>query len=216
MLLDEDPATVSDPACQPLDHPDAMQLIRATISNFNIAPDKAALSRVNDSLSTLQQSRELRIRDAETALRKLSRKLATLSSQHREVLSSHDSGRHASEIVQLDTKKFRVAKQASEVEAESERLEAELERLKIRLCSLEEQGVEGDENTRQAREVDDPTILRLWLYRSLGIALEQDEAGNYNKATIANTKKGDVHVVNIDPKFSKWFYADYFWQTMQG
>ncbi|KIX97236.1 uncharacterized protein Z520_07351 [Fonsecaea multimorphosa CBS 102226] len=200
MLLDEDPST----------------LIRATISNFNIAPDKAALSRVNDSLSTLQQSRELRIRDAETVLRKLSRQLATLSSQHREVLSSHDSSTHASEIVQLDTKKFRIAKQASEVEAESERLEAELERLKMRLSSLEEQGVEGDEHTRQAREVDDPTILRLWLYRSLGIALEQDEAGNYNKATIANTKKGDVHVVNIDPKFSKWFYADYFWQTMQG
>lgn len=58
--------------------------------------------------------------------------------------------------------------------------------------------------------------LRLWLYRSLGIMLEQDEAGNYNKATIGNTKKGDVHIVNIDPKFSRWFYADYFWQTMQG
>jgi kinetochore protein Spc24, fungi type len=58
--------------------------------------------------------------------------------------------------------------------------------------------------------------LRLWLYRSLGITLEQDEAGNYNKATIANTKKGDVHVVNIDPKFTKSFYADYLWQTMQG
>ncbi|KAG9769647.1 hypothetical protein KCU88_g6806, partial [Aureobasidium melanogenum] len=200
MLLDEDPAT----------------LIRATVSNFNIAPDKAALSRVNDSLSTLQQSRELRIRDADTVLRKLSRQLATLSSQHREVLSSHDSGRHASEIVQLDTKKFRIAKQASELEAESERLEAELESLKSRLADLEEQGVEGDENARRAREADDPTILRLWLYRSLGISLEQDEAGNYNKATIGNTKRGDVHVVNIDPKFSRWFYADYFWQTMQG
>jgi len=58
--------------------------------------------------------------------------------------------------------------------------------------------------------------LRLWLYRSLGIELGQDEAGNYNKATINNAKKGDVHVVNIDPKFSRWFYADYFWQTMQG
>ncbi|EHY54790.1 putative kinetochore protein spc24 [Exophiala dermatitidis] len=200
MLLDEDPAT----------------LIRATVSNFNIAPDKAALSRVNDSLSTLQQSRELRIRDADTVLRKLSRQLATLSSQHREVLSSHDSGRHASEIVQLDTKKFRIAKQASVLEAESERLEAELESLKSRLADLEEQGVEGDENARRAREADDPTILRLWLYRSLGISLEQDEAGNYNKATIGNTKRGDVHVVNIDPKFSRWFYADYFWQTMQG
>jgi len=59
--------------------------------------------------------------------------------------------------------------------------------------------------------------LRLWLYRSLGITLEQDHAGNYNKATVSNTKKGDVHVVNIEPgKFSKHFYADYLWSTMQG
>jgi kinetochore protein Spc24, fungi type len=137
---------------------DNVQLVRATVSNFNIAPDKAALSRVNDSLSTLQQSRDLRTRDAETALRKLSRQLATLSSHHREILSGHDSGRHASEIVRLDTKKFRVAKHASEVEAESERLEAELERLKLRLTDLEEQGVEGDESMRRAREADDPTM----------------------------------------------------------
>ena len=73
-------------------------------------------------------------------------------------MSSHDSGRHASEIVQLDTRKFRVAKQASELEAESERLEAELERLKIRLADLEEEGVEGDENKRRARDADDPTM----------------------------------------------------------
>ncbi|KIV89154.1 hypothetical protein PV10_08746 [Exophiala mesophila] len=200
MLLDEDPAT----------------LVRATVTNFNIAPDKAALSRVNDSLSTLQQSRDLRTRDAETTLRKLSRQLATLSSQHRETIASHDGGRHTSEIVQLDTRKFRIAKQASELEAENERLEAELERLKNRLADLEEQGVEGDENARRTREADDPTILRLWLYRSLGITLEQDQAGNYTKAIIGNPNKGDVHLVNIDPKLAKSFYADYFWQTIKG
>lgn len=32
---------------------------------------------------------------------------------------------------------------------------------------------------------------------------------------IRNTRKGDVHVVNIDPKFSKYFYASYFWQAIQ-
>lgn len=116
----------------------------------------------------------------------------------------------------LDTKKFRIAKQASELEVESERLESELERLKMRLMELEEQGVEGDEIARRGREADDPTVLRLWLYRSLGITLEQDEAGNFNKATIRNARKGDVHVVNVDPKFPRSFYADYFWQTMQG
>ena len=58
--------------------------------------------------------------------------------------------------------------------------------------------------------------LRLKIYRSLGIEIEADEAGNYNKAIIRNSRKGDVHVVNIDPKFSRFFYANYFWQTMQG
>ena len=192
------------------------QLIRHAIANFNTAPDKAALARVNEYTSQLKEMRGLKINAAEDALRRLARQHATLSSQQREVVSGHDSGRHASEIVELDTKKFRIAKQASEMEVESERLESELEGMKMRLADLEEQGVEGDEMARRSREADDPTILRLWLYRSLGIMLEQDEAGNYNKATIGNTKKGDVHVVNIDPKFSRWFYADYFWQTMQG
>ncbi len=200
MLLDAEPA----------------ELIQHTVSNFNLAPDKAALTRIDDSLSSVREMRGMRIKDAEEALRRLARKEATLSSQHRDIVADHDGSQHASEIVELDTKKFRIAKQASELEVESERLEADLERLKMRLADLEEQGVEGDEMSRRTREADDPTILRLWLYRSLGIQLEQDEAGNYNKATIGNTKKGDVHVVNIDPKFSRWFYADYFWQNMQG
>lgn len=98
------------------------------------------------------------MRDAETALRKLSRQLATLSSQHREVIAGHDSGKHASEIVELDTKKFKIAKQASDLEVESEKLETEVERLKQKLADLEEQGIEGDEHTRRARQADDPTM----------------------------------------------------------
>lgn len=53
MLLDEDPAT----------------LIRHTIGNFNIVPDKSAVARINESLSTLQQARDLRVREAEGALK---------------------------------------------------------------------------------------------------------------------------------------------------
>lgn len=135
-----------------------LQLIHHTLTNFNIAPDKAALARVNDSLGTLEQSRSLRIRDAETALRKLSRTLATLSSQHKEMINGHDSSQHASEIVELDTRKFRVAKQAQELEVEGERLEGDLASLKARLAQLEDQGVEGDQMTRRNREADDPTM----------------------------------------------------------
>ena len=56
--------------------------------------------------------------------------------------------------------------------------------------------------------------LKLKVYRSLGIDVDLDGSGAYSKATIRNTQKGDVHVVNIDPKFSRFFYANYFWQTL--
>ncbi|KAK2796315.1 kinetochore-associated Ndc80 complex subunit spc24 [Emmonsiellopsis sp. PD_5] len=200
MLLEEDPAT----------------LIHHTIGNFNIQPDKLALTRITDSLSSLQQSRDLRTREAEISLRKLARNLDTLNAQHADNIASHDPSRHAAQVVELDTKKFRIAKAASELEIESERLEGELEMLKAKLAELDAQGLEGDELARREREVDDSTILRLKIYRSLGIDVEADEAGNYNKAIIRNSGKGDVHVVNIDPKFSRFFYANYFWQTMQG
>lgn len=57
--------------------------------------------------------------------------------------------------------------------------------------------------------------LKLKLYRTLGIDVEADATtGQYNKAVIRNAAKGDVHVVNIDPKFSRHFYTNYFWRTM--
>lgn len=63
-------------------------------------------------------------------------------------------------------------------------------------------------------DTDSPIRLKLKIYRSLGIDVDPDSAGNYNKAIIRNNQKGDVHVVNIDPKFSRFFYANYFWQMM--
>ena len=39
------------------------------MANFHIDTDKIAIGRINESLSTLQQARELRIREAESALK---------------------------------------------------------------------------------------------------------------------------------------------------
>jgi kinetochore protein Spc24, fungi type len=193
-------------------------LISHCITNFNITPDRAALSRIADSTATLQEMRRMRIASAEDALRRLARTHATLSTQHREMVDSYGGFDHASEIMALDTRKFRTAKAANDLEGENERLAGELERLREKVAELEGQGVEGDERVRRAREADDPTVLRLWLYRSLGIVLEQDERGEYRKAVVGDRRMGDVHVVNIDPGFrgGKGWYADYLWGTMQG
>ena len=93
-----------------------------------------------------------------TGCTELSRNLATLSQQHNETVSAQNSVDHASQIVELDTQKFRIAKAASDLEIEGERLEQELEGLKNRLHELDIQGVEGDESARTKREIDDPTM----------------------------------------------------------
>ncbi|QPH12129.1 kinetochore-associated Ndc80 complex subunit spc24 [Epichloe festucae Fl1] len=199
MLLSEDPAT----------------LIHHTINNFNIQPDKLAVSRIGESLSTLQQARDLRMREVESSLKKLSRQLNTLSSQHAELTASHSSSGHASKIATLDTRKFRTAKAASDAEMEAERLAQQAADLAARLQELDLQGVQGDEAARRRDVVDDEILLRLKVYRSLGIDIERDEKdGEWTRAVVRNDRKGDVHVVNMDKKFSRYFYANYFWQTL--
>ena len=88
----------------------------------------------------------------------LSRNLNTLSSQHAETIASHSTTSHATQILELDNQKFRIAKAASDLETEGERLEQELEGLKAKLADLEAQGIEGDESERAKREAEDPVV----------------------------------------------------------
>ena len=145
----------------------------------------------------------------------LARSVKTKQSQHEELVASHSSTDHASEIARLDTQKFRTAKAASDAEMETERLALQAADLAARLQELELQGVDGGETARRRDPIDDEVLLRLKVYRSLGIDIERDEKdGDFTKAIIRNDRKGDVHVVNMDKKFSRFFYANYFWQTL--
>lgn len=168
-----------------------------------------------------------------------------MHSQHEELSATHSTASHASEISRLDTQKFRTAKAASDAEMEVERLSQQLADLQARLQELEAQGDEGEVLSGADNDgaggggatIDDEVLLRLKVYRSLGIDVERDEndgvgdvggagggggggladgpgAGEFTKAVIRNDRRGDVHVVNIDKKFSRFFYANYFWQTL--
>lgn len=222
MLLAEDPATVRPDTASDSRHAfkhrltlEFVQLIHHTINNFNIQPDKLAVSRISESLSTLQQARELHLRDSDATLKKLARQLNTINAQHDELASSHSSADHASTIARLDTHKFRIAKAASDAEMEAERLAQQAADLAARLQELELQGVDGSEEGRRRDPVDDEVLLRLKVYRSLGIEIERDDKdGEWARAVVRNDRRGDVHVVNLDKKFSRYFYANYFWQTL--
>ncbi|KAF1913041.1 Spc24 subunit of Ndc80-domain-containing protein [Ampelomyces quisqualis] len=196
MLLDEDPAA----------------LISQCTSHFKIGNDTASLLRISDSLSTLSTFRTQHLQSLQSSLSQLSRTHQTLNANHSHTISQHNAVDHASEILRLDTEKFKIAKQASDLEIEGERLQQELGRLGSVAGDLDEEGVEGGVVERPG---EDATVLKLKLYRTLGIDVEADKmTGEYNKAVVRNAAKGDVHVVQIDPKFSRHFYTNYFWRTM--
>jgi len=139
VLFDEDPVT----------------LISETTNQFHIAPDKDSLSRITSSLHALRNTRQSRLDHHHTVLKTLSRRLHTLQSQHSFEEDRHDAGKHASEMLRMDTEKFRVAKGVSEAEIEGERLQGEVGGLKGMLEGLEREGVEGGRSTAVTATVEE-------------------------------------------------------------
>lgn len=83
------------------------------------------------------------MRSIQSSLSALNRTHQTLSANHNHTLSQHNPTNHAAEILRLDTEKFKIAKQASDLEIEGERLQSDLARLGNVASELEEEGVEG-------------------------------------------------------------------------
>lgn len=127
VLFDEDPVT----------------LISETTNQFHIAPDKESLTRITSSLSTLSTTRHQKLSHQQTVLKSLSRRLNNLQSQQSYEEERHDAGKHASELLRMDTEKFRIAKGVSDAEVEGERLGSELAGLRAQLEILEREGPEG-------------------------------------------------------------------------
>lgn len=112
-------------------------------NKFHIAPDKDSLARVSESLHTLATARQARLDQQTSILSSLSRRLNNLKGQYDYEEERHDAGRHASDMLKMDTEKFRIAKGVNDAEIESERMSGELAALKQQLETLEKEGVEG-------------------------------------------------------------------------
>lgn len=182
-------------------------------NKFHIAPDKDALSRVSNTLHTLESSRQQRLNAQHTTLKALSRRLNNLKGAYDYEEERHDAGRHAQEMLKMDTEKFRIAKGVSDAEIESERLSGELSALRQQLETLEKEGVEG--GRKGEREGEDEMVLKLQFYRSLGIDAKKDEnTGDFTRAVIRNSERGDVNVVDIDGTIGRSYYAGMFWDSL--
>lgn len=187
------------------------QLIQSTRTNFTLAPDQQAISRINETVEATREARQSRRDESRAVLRALSRNLQLArdaSDAERRARAALD---HTNVMLERDREKFALAKSLNEIEASAASLELQLEEAQSELAALE--ATRPSEAALQSSHLEENTnILKLKCYRSLGIELAQDEAGNFDRAIVRNGK--DVHVVNIESKYSKFFYANYLWNLV--
>lgn len=149
-------------------------------------------------------------------------------------MQKYSASEHAQKILEMDGKKFRVAKEASEAEIDSERLEVECAQTEAHLEELIRHGREGggvgsargndDKLAEHTVYVGDNVVresvlltevrLKLKLYRSLGIDLEPDVQGQFSKAVVRNVQKGIVNVIPIDSSLPRTAHAERIWQAL--
>ncbi|KAF9154073.1 kinetochore-associated Ndc80 complex subunit spc24 [Linnemannia schmuckeri] len=55
-------------------------------------------------------------------------------------------------------------------------------------------------------------VLRLQLYRGLGIEMLENELGLYSKARIRSSSKNEVHLVKFDDQLSPYFQTNLIWE----
>jgi len=182
------------------------QLISSVNDNFDINSDTGSISRINENLKMLKDSRDKQQEDTRQILSLLSRKLDIAKSSYEETRTRHLQRDHSETMMNLDREKFSLAKKVNDLESNAHTLEMQLARLKDELEQLDA------EDPMAKAVMEDTTLLYLKLYRDMGIDLVEDGAGGYKQAVVRNSKQGDVHIVNIESnKFSPFFYANYFW-----
>ncbi|CCX13413.1 Similar to Probable kinetochore protein spc24; acc. no. Q2UF95 [Pyronema omphalodes CBS 100304] len=188
---------------------EAPHLLLAEVSNsFTTDSDLAAVSRIQASRQQLHTSDKRKIDALHHNLKQLSRQLAVSEASYNDWKAVVVAAEHPKTMIGLDKKKFAVAKQLSAVEGNVLTLEAQLVKLKKELEELDNE----DPLERQVLESeDDGTALKLWVYRGLGIEIQDDGKGGFHRASVRNKVTGDFNVVNIENKFTPFFYANYFW-----
>ncbi|KAK3812450.1 MAG: hypothetical protein J3R72DRAFT_530134 [Linnemannia gamsii] len=232
----------------------------------------------NDDLQNIQKTthdmreaemlRREMMENARTLLQKLSRNLNFSRSKGSRQHVDPDSLRHDDRMMELDQRKFGIAKAIQDTEQDIASLEAEIHQLRMQSLELDSSygstsgpstsaaaasksgnsgtgedagsdaqngdagsngsvvggrggrngGMDKDEVMLNDEEdiLDDTAhamaVLRLQLYRGLGIEMLENELGVYSKARIRSSSKNEVHLVKFDDQLSPYFQTNLIWE----
>lgn len=188
------------------------ELLKSTIENFEIDEDLQTFDRIEESKKRLKEKKDRKTEESRDVLRSLSRRLELAKSSAEDSKNSSAQKEAAEETMRLEREKFSLAKSINDLESDYASNYATLEKLKDELELLNNQDVVETVSPY----VEDSTVLKLKLYRSLGIWFEGEDENieNTNKALVQSTDTNNVHMIHLDQKYSNHFVANYLWERL--
>ncbi|KAG0047670.1 kinetochore-associated Ndc80 complex subunit spc24 [Gryganskiella cystojenkinii] len=251
---------------------DLSTLIADIGSQFQRAgPD---LQNIQESIHEVRETEKMRqemLRDARVLLHKLSRALQLSKSKGSREHVDPESVDHDNKIVEMDKRKFAIAKDVQNMDQEIASLQAEVQELRMQSLELDSNYSQtatttttnggGANNTGSRDEMDEGgssstaaaasssatdsrqrrrvsrnemsemdeemlteedeilsdrahamAVLRLQIYRSLGIEMLENDLGAYTKARVRSLDKNEVHLVQFDDKLSPFYQTNLIWE----
>ena len=152
------------------------ELISSTHKSFSIEDDIGAIARISTSLLQARQARLKRRQESKAAVNESARQLESINAT-----KLVDNTDHSSTMNALDREKFALAKGINDLETATHHLSSTLLKL--------QHEVNAPEEVIPVHQ-DASVVLKLSVYRDLGITLLDDE-----KAIV--THEGDVKVVAL-------------------
>ncbi|KAJ1959545.1 putative kinetochore protein spc24 [Dispira parvispora] len=180
-------------------------IVQQTMLTLQPSSDVDIVRTINRDFQEATTHWEAQLDKDQELLRALSRKVDLAKADASRSKVGDDGLTHSERLVQLDREKYSMAKHINERETSVNSLNATVERLKEKLAQLEARDVEKE-------LPPDSTVLKLHIYRSLGIEFVEDATGQINKALVRSASTNDVSAVLVNGSESDYYYANRLWE----
>jgi len=168
---------------------DAYSILNEVIEVLNTKDETLAIEETQQAIQELERLREIQKAKSKIALEDLKKKLAEAEANANHTLQELNEFRESGVLSNLE-------KENHQLEQENHQLEQEIKQLQNEYSELliEEKTLELKEKKEDKPEIN-PTLLKIGIYRELGIEAVTDNDGNVTKCHIHNSNTNNNHTI---------------------
>lgn len=187
-----------------------LPLVQYTLENFDIQEDLDKWDNIQNKIRETHNNRRGKLDEMGSTLRSLSRQLELAKASMQEAQSKADTANISQELKNLDKEKFLLAKSINEIEQQNASSLTLIDQLTLELQRLENE----DSSQALTQDIDDAEILKLKVYRSLGIELETASQSQVPTRALIQSSNGKIQIFNLDKNYSPSFVSNYLWERL--